>query len=315
MSRQGVRARVRIATTLLAATTLAWLALPAVSAAATPGNPASAVTRPVTAPKPDPFNGAIPGDATAPNAALPPVKNPPNAGPVIETALPGAHVTQTRFGPIDDMDRLFLVKVRQAGLWERPACLRAQDQAENPRLKEICQTLASDHVALDEECRFIATQLNVALPDQPSLDQQSWMREFWDLKGHDFDVDTVHWLRFAHGVVYGAIATVRTGTRNEMMRLFSERASNMVNKHMSLLESTGLVQYDTMPHAAIGGPAAGLANAEIATQDKHGNAQRDIDGAITPKNPSLLRPPVIALMIATGLLAAVSIRRVIKGAT
>jgi predicted outer membrane protein len=304
-----------MATTFLAAMTLAWLAIPTVAAAATPSNPASAVTRPVAAPKADPFNGAIPGDATAPGAALPPVKNPPGAGPVIELALPGEHVTQTRFGPIDDEDRLFLVKVRQAGLWERPACLRAQEQAESPRFKEICQILASDHVALDEECRFIATQLNVALPDQPSLDQQAWMREFWDLKGHDFDVDTVHWLRFAHGVVYGAIATVRTGTRNEMMRLFAERASNMVNKHMSVLESTGLVQYDTMPRAAIGGPAAGLANAKIATQDKHGNAQRDIDGAITPKNPSLLQPIVIALMVATALLAAVSIRRVIKGAT
>jgi hypothetical protein len=206
-----------MATTFLAASALAWLAIPTVAAAATPGNPASAVTRPVTAPKPDPFNGGIPGDATAPNAALPPVKNPPTAGPVIETALPGEHVTQTRFGPIDDVDRLFLVKVRQAGLWERPACLRAQEQAENARLKEICQILASDHVALDQEDQFIATQLNVALPDQPSLDQQSWMREFWDLKGHDFDVDTVHWLRFAHGVVYGAIATIRTGTRNEMI--------------------------------------------------------------------------------------------------
>lgn len=304
-----------MATTLLAATTLAWLAIPAATAAATPGNPASAVTRPITAPKPDPFNGAIPGDATAPNAALPPVKNPPGSGPVLQTALPGAHVTQTRFGPIDDMDRLFLVKVRQAGLWERPACLRAQERAENPRLKEICQTLASDHVALDEEDRFIAAQLGVALPDQPSLDQQSWMREFWDLKGHDFDVDTVYWLRFAHGVVYGAIATVRTGTRNDMMRLFSERASNMVNKHMSLLESTGLVQYDAMPHAAIGGPAAGIANAKVATQDLHGNAQRDIDGAITPKNPSLVQPSVIALLVVTGLLAAVSIRRVIRGGT
>jgi putative membrane protein len=299
--------------TAIAMTTVAWVALPASSAAATPSNP-QAVMRPVTAPKPDPFNGAIPGDATAPNAALPPVKNPPDAGPFLQTALPGAHVTQTRFGPVDDMDRLFLVKVRQAGLWERPTCLRAQDQAESPRLKEICQTLASDHAQLDEEDRFIATQLGVALPDQPSLDQQGWMREFWDLKGHEFDVDSVRWLRFAHGVVYGAIATIRTGTRNEMMRLFAERASTMVNKHMSLLESTGLVQYDALPHAAIGGPAAGLANAKVPTQDFHVNrTQQDIDGALTPKNPSLLRPSVIALMIVTGLLAAVSIRRVVRG--
>jgi hypothetical protein len=297
VSRQGVKTRVRIATALLAATTLAWIALPAVSAAAAPGNPASAVTRPVTAPKPDPFNGAFPGDATAPNAALPPVKNPPNAGPVIETALPGSHVTQTRFGPIDDVDRLFLVKVRQAGLWERPTCLQAEQFAGSARVKEICRSLASDHQQLDDEGRFVARQLNVALPNQPSAEQQAWMREIGVVRGHDWDVTAIKWLRFAHGGVYTAIASVRASTRNDMMRLLAERANTMVNKHMSLLESTGLVQYGSLPHAAIGAPAVALAAAK----------------APTPKDANPFRLSVVALLVVAALLSAVSIRRVTSG--
>nr|WP_240942757.1 DUF4142 domain-containing protein [Planosporangium thailandense] len=211
--------------------------------------------------------------------------------------MPGANVTQTRFGVIDDVDRLFLVKVRQAGLWERPTCLRAQQYAASARVKEICQVLASEHVQLDDEGRFVARELNVALPDQPAPDQQSWMREIWQAQGHDFDVTAVKWLRFAHGGVFSAIASVRASTRNETVRLLAERANIMVNRHMALLESTGLVQFDNLPHAAIGVPAAALA------------AQT----ALAPKDTNVFRLPVAALVVVAGLLALVSIRRVVRG--
>lgn len=275
-----------------------WVVAPASSAwaAASQALPVQAggLAGPLTS---DPFNPADPGDVSDGKGVLPPANNSPSAGTVVEDALPGAHVTQTRFGPIDDTDRLFLVKVRQAGLWERPTGLLAQQKAENARFKEIGGILAADHVALDEEDRFVAVQLNVALPDRPSAEQQAWMREFGPKTGHDFDVDAVKWLRFAHGSVFAAIASVRANTRNEMMRLFAERANAMVNKHMSLLESTGLVQYDNLPHAAIGAPAVALA------------AQTDP----TPTNTNLFRLPVIALVVVTGLLALVSVRRVIRG--
>jgi predicted outer membrane protein len=287
------RLRLR-AVPVTAAAVVVWIVAPAPTAWAAPASQAGGLTAPVTS---DPFNPADPGDVSDGKGLLPPADNSPAAGPVVENALPGAHVTQTRFGPIDDTDRLFLVKVRQAGLWERPTGLMAQQKAENARFKEIGGILAADHVALDEEDRFVAKQLDVALPDKPSAEQQAWMREFGPKTGHDFDVDAVKWLRFAHGSVFAAIASVRANTRNEMMRLFAERANTMVNKHMSLLESTGLVQYDNLPHAAIGAPAVALA------------AQTDP----APPNTNVFRFPVVALVVITGLLALVSVRRVIRG--
>lgn len=230
--------------------------------------------RPVAGPDPDPFGGRVPGDVSHGNGLLPPGNNAPGASPPLKTAIPGQNATQTRFGQIDDTDRLFLAKVRQAGLWERPTCLRTQQQAGSGRVKEICRILADDHRQLDEEGRFVARQLNVGVPDQPAADQQAWMREF-----------------------FSAIASVRASSRNDKMRLLAERANDMVNKHMNLLESTGLVQYDNLPHAAIGAPAVALA---AATRP-------------TPKDPNMLRLPVVALIAVTGLIAAVSIRRVVGG--
>jgi putative membrane protein len=290
MGMSGSRRVIGRTVAVSAAVLAAWAVGPAASAYAAPA-------RPVTAPQPDPFGGRVPGDVTDGNGVLPPVNNPPGSGPVLDKALPGANPVQTRFGVIDDTDRVFLVKVRQAGLWERPTCLRAQQQSTNERMKEICRLIADDHAQLDEEGRFIALQLNVAVPNQPSADQQAWMREFWLMRGHDFDVTAVKWLRSAHGGVYSAIASVRANTRNDMMRLFAERANTMVNKHMSLLESTGLVQYDSLPHAAIGAPAVALAAAKQPV----------------PKDPNMFRLPVAALLVVTGLIAVVSIRRVIGG--
>jgi hypothetical protein len=236
------------------------------------------------------------------------------ASPLFENALPGAHLTQTRFGLIDDVDRLFLIKVREAGLWERPSCLRAQTQAESARVKDICQILASDHQQLDAEGRNVARALDVGLPDQPNADQQAWMREFWPMRGHEFDVSAVRWLRFAHGGVFAAIASVRAGTRNELMRLFAERANAMVNKHMALLESTGLVQYDALPHSAIGGGAAALANAKVPTLDKQTHrTQQDIDAAWTPKNVNVFEPFIIGMLIVAVLITVAGVRRVVGG--
>jgi predicted outer membrane protein len=280
---------------LVVAMLIAWLVAP--SAAYAAAGPAEPATRPLAAPNPDPFNGRVPGDVSDGNGLLPPANNPSNAGPIVEKAMPGVNKTQTRFGEIDDTDRVFLVKVRQAGLWERPAGFMAQQQASSERVKEIGRILAEDHKQLDEECRFIAQQLNVALPDQPSAEQQAWMREFGPMKGHDFDVTAVKWLRFAHGGVFSAIASVRANTRNDMMRLYAERANGMVNKHMSLLESTGLVQYDNLPHAAIGVPA--IVQASTATPEN--------------KDSNFFRLPIVALVVVTGLLAIVSIRRVVGG--
>jgi hypothetical protein len=82
-----------------------------------------------------------------------------------------------------------------------------------------------------------------------------------------------------------------------MMRLFAERANTMVNKHMTLLESTGLVQFDSLPHAAIGAPAVALAAAKQPV----------------PKDRNMLRLPVAGLIVVAALIAVVSIRRVVGG--
>lgn len=70
------------------------------------------------------------------------------------------------------------------------------------------------------------------------------MAELSSLSGDQFDRRFVYRLRVAHGKVFGIIATVRASTGNSLIREFADRALKTVQRHMTYLESTGLVDYD-----------------------------------------------------------------------
>jgi hypothetical protein len=87
----------------------------------------------------------------------------------------------------------------------------------------------------------------VVLPNRPSEEQQDWLVELSAKWGPEFDRSFANLLRRAHGRVFSVIAQVRAGTRNEMVRAFAERASDAVRTQMTLLESTGQVDFNALP--------------------------------------------------------------------
>lgn len=154
-----------------------------------------------------------------------------------------AGTIQTRWGPLSDKDRDFLAKVRQAGLWESPSGQQAQQRGSGQRVKEIGAMIANEHITLDEDVRTVANQLNVVLPSKPNNDQQKWMAELSGLSGEEYDRHFAYRLRAAHGKVFAVIADIRANTANSLVRDFAARANAFVLRHMSYLESTGLVDY------------------------------------------------------------------------
>ncbi|WP_433325582.1 DUF4142 domain-containing protein [Spirillospora sp. CA-294931] len=176
--------------------------------------------------------------AVAVAAALLVVLSPPGVPADGETR---GGVTETRFGPLSADDRDLVSKVRQAGLWETPAGQQAQQRASSPRVKEIADMIAEQHMQLDEDVRGTAQRLGVILPSEPNASQKGWLAEMSGEFGADFDRTFVLRLRSAHGKVFALIAKVRAQTQNAEVRAFAERCLKYVNTHMTLLESTGLV--------------------------------------------------------------------------
>src|SRR5690606_20927681 len=146
----------------------------------------------------------------------------------------GVNFIDTPTGPLSAADRDFLVKVRQAGLWEMPVGMQAATRAARARTRQNLQEIAEQHGELDALVIDVATRLRVPLPNEPSAQQREWIEEISAQTGGEWDRVAVQRLRMAHGKVFGLIAQVRASTRNTLMRDFAERTAEFVNTHMDL---------------------------------------------------------------------------------
>jgi predicted outer membrane protein len=172
-------------------------------------------------------------------------------------------VVQTSWGPLSPADRDMLVKVRMACLWEMSTGQQAQQQASNPAVKEAARKIAVEHTDLDQQVRDVADKLGVLLPSTPNAQQLNWMKEISSKTGSDYDRTVVQRLREAHGIVLPLLATVRVGTRNDLIRNFDSVTTEYVTRHINYLESTGLVDYSALPDT----PSPGLLSGSASWRD------------------------------------------------
>jgi predicted outer membrane protein len=197
--------------------------------------------------------------AAAALAALVPASaaaaHPPPAQPV--------RAASGNAGPVGPADRDLLVKVRLAGLWEMPAGQMAVTKGVSPRVREIGKEIANQHGQLDALVLDAAATVGVPLPSQPTAEQQAWLAEMERAEGAEFDEVFVHRLRSAHGKVFPVIADVRAGTRNDVVRELAQQSNAYVLNHLTLLESTGLVDYTRLPLPPEPVPAARAATGGI----------------------------------------------------
>jgi putative membrane protein len=152
-------------------------------------------------------------------------------------------------GPVSDADRDFVVKVRLAGLWEIPAGNMAQQKSKDKRVRAIGKAIAAQHVTLDNADMKVAKKLGIMLPSTPNADQQAWLAEMAAANSTTFDSIFIDRLRAAHGKIFPAIGIIRSSTRNDSVRRLAQEANQFVMTHMTLLESSGLVDYSNIPTA------------------------------------------------------------------
>ena len=162
---------------------------------------------------------------------------------------PSELITDKAAGAVTAADKDLVIKVRLAGLWEIPAGEMAQDKSDDERIQEIGRAIAEQHGELDDFAREAAAKLKIALPDKPNSDQQGWLDEMQAAEGTDFDQIYIDRLRAAHGKIFPAIATVRASTRNDTVRKLAQRANQFVVTHMTLLETSGIVDFKALPTA------------------------------------------------------------------
>ncbi|MDK1473315.1 DUF4142 domain-containing protein [Streptomyces sp. 549] len=183
-------------------------------------------------------------------ALLLPVHLFPGANPVAAGSVnfddDGRGTVATEYGPLTPLDRDFVRKVRLAGLWELPAGRQAQERSSRETVIEAGKHLIEGHTELDERSIEAGRALGIELANQPNAQQQGWLAEMNAAQGDDFDRVFANLLRAAHGKVFGLVAQVRAETRNSMVRSLATRANAVVLDHITVLEETGLVDFEAL---------------------------------------------------------------------
>jgi predicted outer membrane protein len=195
-------------------------------------------------------------------------------------------------------DQALLNGVRQAGLWEMPAGQMAAQKGSTEKMRAVGQYIADQHVQLDQLVVDAANELGATIPATPTAEQSGWLSELQNAEGARFDQTFVTRLRAAHGKIFPVIGAVRAATRNPVVRKLADQANTFVSNHMKMLESTGLVQYEKLPPAAMQ-PAQDLSAIGMAKANA---------GIIPPVSPIVLWTMLIG-MLAIAAFASLRIMR------
>ncbi|WP_167969634.1 DUF4142 domain-containing protein [Lentzea indica] len=212
------------------------------------------------------------------------IGQPSNPSTPVSTPPPGSggtgdEVVQTQWGPLGPADRDFMNRVKQAGLWEKPAGEKGKaKRADQPKIQEACKHLIEGHTLLDNVVNRAGVLLGHTLPTEASEEQKGWLAEMDAANGDEFDAIFANRLRAAHGKVYAYSAQIRAGTKNELIRILSTQAMITVFDHMKVLEETGRVDFAGLespqplapPTAASGEPEPTGDNANASANPTEG---------------------------------------------
>ncbi|MEU6096960.1 DUF4142 domain-containing protein [Streptomyces sp. NPDC047079] len=160
------------------------------------------------------------------------------------SSSPDRVIANTRYGPLTEADRDFVVKVRSAGLWEYPLGEIALKKGSTPEMREAGKHLIVGHAGLDAMCRKIAPELGITLPNQATPQQQQFVATSDAQSGKEFDSTAANIMRVTHGQIFPAIAKIRATTKNTLVRQLADLANDTVLDHITVLEKTGTVNFD-----------------------------------------------------------------------
>lgn len=159
------------------------------------------------------------------------------------SSAPERVVATPATGPLTEADRDFVVKVRSAGLWEYPVAQKASKKGTTKAVRNAGKRLVAGDASLDAACRNVADQLGITLPNQPSPQQQGFESRLNGENGKQFDTDLATTLRATNGQLLTTIASVRSTTRNSLVRALADQANDTVLDHITVVEKTGLVDF------------------------------------------------------------------------
>jgi putative membrane protein len=139
---------------------------------------------------------------------------------------PGAAMSEEKF--IKDTAANGMVEVEIAKM--------AAEKATRPEVKEFAQMLADDHSKVNEELKSLASQKNVALPEEPRPEQKAEKERLSKLSGAEFDAAFTKAMVQSHKKSVTNFGKESTAAKDPDIKAFASKTLPKLKEHLEKAE-------------------------------------------------------------------------------
>jgi putative membrane protein len=173
---------------------------------------------------------APPGTA-APSMTPAPMPNAVKPQPVVQP------VAATAPADLSAADKKFIEKVASANSAEIQAAQLAQQKASDPHVKDVAQTMLTDHTEAGQKLTALAQQKGVTVPAEMAPADQKQVDKFSSLEGKKFDRAYVKSEIKDHKEMLVILKKEAASGKDPDVKAFAEQLEPTIQKHLDMLEN------------------------------------------------------------------------------
>jgi len=186
-----------------------------------------------------PTPGEPPGGAMTPPTSTGPTPAPgPTPPAAIAPEQPAGHVASTSAPDVSAADKKFVTKLASANTAEIQAAQLAPQKSSDPKLKDIAQTILTDHTAAGQKLTTLAQQKGLKIPTALDAKDQKEIDKFNTLSGKKFDRAYVKDEIKDHKAALALLKNESLHGQDADIKALADELTPTIQKHLDMLQNT-----------------------------------------------------------------------------
>jgi len=137
---------------------------------------------------------------------------------------------------LSEQDQDFVKQAAQAGMEEIQSGQMAEQKGASQAIKQLGQTLVTDHTMMSEQLKQIAQQQGFTLPQSLPQDDRQEMQQLRNLSGQQFDRQFADEQIEDHQKMIQVLQKEAQTTQDQALRAFAQSGIPVMQKHLQMAE-------------------------------------------------------------------------------
>jgi putative membrane protein len=156
---------------------------------------------------------------------------------VMSAMLAVAIATSSVWADTPAVDKDFATKAAQAGIAEVAEARLALKNSTRPDVQNFARRMIADHTKAGDQLKSIASSQGLALPGDPSPEDQQAMTKLGSLSGEDFDRAYIESQVSAHEAAVGLFTQESEQGKDAQFRSFASSTLPTLKDHYQMIKS------------------------------------------------------------------------------